>query len=66
MFYFYLDFGMTIGHGVHSLYLEDIRHFFEPDAKEENGIPVVNWDLSSPDRIWMNSPLAGYDKNLLR
>jgi hypothetical protein len=49
-----------------SLYLEDIRHFFEPEAKEENGIPVVNWDLSSPDRIWMNSPLAGYDKNLLR
>merc|ERR1712032_332793 len=34
-------------HGLHSLHLEEIRHFFEPDATENNKIPVVNKNLSS-------------------
>jgi hypothetical protein len=34
-------------HGMHSICLEEIRHFFEPEAAEQNRIPVVNANLSS-------------------
>ena len=34
-------------HGMHSICLEEIRHFFEPEAPERNRIPVVNANLSS-------------------
>ena len=60
------QFGMSVAHGIHSLYLEDIRYFFDPDAPEDNGIPVLNSNFSAPDRIWPNSPLMGYDSSLLR
>ena len=33
-------FAPMIAHSVHSLTLEDIRHFFDADATEENGIPT--------------------------
>ena len=60
------EFALASAHGIHSLYLEDIRHFFEPDAPENNGIPVLNFNISAPDRIWPNSPLVGLDSSLLR
>jgi len=51
-------------HGLHSLSLEEIRHYFEPDAPEENKIPVVNTNLSAEQTILFNAPLRGYDKDL--
>jgi len=50
-------------HGLHSLYLEEIRHFFEPNATEMNKIPVVNKNFSSQQTILFNAPLAGYDEH---
>merc|ERR1711971_1457304 len=50
-------------HGLHSLHLEEIRHFFEPDATENNKIPVVNKNLSSQQTILFDAPLAGYDEH---
>jgi len=50
-------------HGLHSLHLEEIRHFFEPDATENNKIPVVNKNLSSSQTILFDAPLAGYDEH---
>lgn len=58
--------GLSVAHGSHSLFLEDIRYFFKPDAPEDNGIPVLNYDFTAPDTIWPNSPLVGYDASLLR
>ena len=54
-------FFQTVMHGVHSLTLEDLRHYFEPDAPVDNGIPTVNTDLSSPDEILPNAPSVGGD-----
>merc|ERR1712142_1301208 len=51
------------GHGIHSLSLEEIRHFFEPDAPEENRIPVVNTNLTAEKTILFNAPLRGYDED---
>ncbi len=59
------DFALCAAHGSHSLFLEDVRHFFEPAASEENGIPILNYNISDQDIIWPNSRLAGYDNTLL-
>ena len=50
-------------HGIHSIYLEEIREFFEPEAPLKNKIPVVNEDLSTEQIILFDSPLAGYDED---
>lgn len=50
-------------HGLHSLHLEEIRHFFEPNAPENNKIPVVNKNLSSQQTILFDAPLAGYNEH---
>jgi len=50
-------------HGLHSIHLEEIRHFFEPLATENNKIPVVNKILSSQQTILFDAPLAGYDEH---
>merc|ERR1711962_708758 len=50
-------------HGIHSMYLEEIREYFEPNATIHNKIPVVNPDLSAEQTILFDSPLAGYDEN---
>merc|ERR1711962_1797202 len=50
-------------HGLHSLHLEEIRYFFEPNATENNKIPVVNKNLSSQQIILFDTPLAGYDEH---
>ena len=60
------DFALAAAHGSHSLYLEDIRHFFKADAPEQNGIPVLNFNFGARDTIWPHSPLVGFDQNLLR
>ena len=62
------DFALAVAHGSHSLFLEDLRFYFEADAPEDNGIPILNYDISSTgsEAIWPNSPLAGYDEKLMR
>merc|ERR1712223_1032133 len=57
------SFWQGAAHGLHSLHLEEIRHFLEPLATEDNKIPVVNKDLSSRQTILFDAPLAGYDEH---
>merc|ERR1719178_136842 len=59
----YSSFWQGAAHGVHSLHLEEIREFFEPEAPTQTGIPVVNKDLTAQNIILFNAPLAGYDKD---
>ncbi len=56
----------AVAHGVHSLNLESLRYFFEPDATEVNGIPNVNLNYSVPNPIQNDVTLAGYDTSLER
>ena len=55
-----LGFAPTVAHGIHSLTVEDIRHYFKADAPVENNIPTVNKDLTGA-RVLSYAPLAGYD-----
>jgi len=55
------SFYQNVAHATHSLFLEEIREYFEPEAPERNMIPVVNTNFSSDQPILFNSPLAGYD-----
>eukprot|EP00092_Neocalanus_flemingeri_P033228 GFUD01036134.1.p1 GENE.GFUD01036134.1~~GFUD01036134.1.p1 ORF type:complete len:246 (+),score=51.14 GFUD01036134.1:93-830(+) len=57
----YTSFWHGAAHGIHSIGLEEIQHFFELDAPEHNRIPVVNANLSSEQTILFNAPLRGYD-----
>jgi len=57
----YSSFWHGAAHGLHSLHLEEIREYFEPDAPVNNKIPVVNKNLSSNQVILFDAPLAGYD-----
>jgi len=55
-------FGGMVAHTLHSLTLEDIRHYYKKDATVDNGIPTVNYDLSpNVTRVLANAPLSGYD-----
>ena len=60
------SFANVVAHGIHSLYLEPLRNFFEPKAKTKNGIPVVNIWINESNQDLTNAPLAGYDPSLLR
>jgi len=40
-----------IAHSIHSLPLNMIRHYFNPNATEENGIPTVNLNRSEPNHL---------------
>ena len=55
-----LGFAPTVAHGIHSLTVEDIRHYFKADSPVENNIPTVNKDLTGA-RVLPYAPLAGYD-----
>ena len=57
------SFWLGAAHGIHSLYLEDIREYFEPEAIVNNKIPVINANLSSEQTILFNAPMAGYDED---
>jgi len=60
----YSTFSQGIAHGIHSLFLEEIREYFEPDAPVNNKIPVLNNNLSSEQTILSNAPLVGYSNAL--
>ncbi|XP_063683215.1 uncharacterized protein LOC134817811 [Bolinopsis microptera] len=55
------NFAPMVTHSIHSLTVEDIRYYFKPNATEENGIPTVNLDVRSAERVLPNAPLIGYD-----
>ena len=57
----YKTFSYGVGHGIHALSLEEIRHFFKAEATEENGIPTVNTDFRAENSILYNAPLWGYN-----
>jgi len=59
----YTTFWKGVGHAIHSMVLEEIREYFEPDAPVNNKIPVVNKDMSAIDAILFDAPLAGYDED---
>jgi len=48
-----------IAHGVHSLTLADLRHYFNPKASETNNIPTINRNLSSSVPILNDAPHIG-------
>merc|ERR1719228_1304624 len=50
------DFPEIVVHGVHSITLENIREYFSPDATEDNGIPVVNFNLTQPELVLPSAP----------
>ena len=51
----------AVAHGVHSITLEDIQHYFKPDATEDNMVPTLNYDATSKKAVLRNAPLYGYD-----
>jgi len=51
------DFPDRAAHGIHSLTLNDIRMYFDPNAKADNGIPTVNVDRSTPNLLNENPVL---------
>ena len=57
----YCSFATGVGHGLHSLSLEEIRYFFKEDAPEDNEIPTVNINLKSKKKIHHSTPLRGYE-----
>ena len=60
------EYPMAVAHGIHSLNLESVRHFFKSDATENNKIPTASSNLSAENPILDNVSLAGYDTSLRR
>ena len=56
-------FARNVAHRLHSLTLEDIRFFFKNDVTSDNGVPTVNKDLESEERVLLSAPFAGVDKS---
>ena len=45
-----------VAHNLHSITLQDIQFFFEPNFPEDNDIPTVNQDLTSDQEIVWQAP----------
>merc|ERR1739838_308947 len=56
------QFPMYVAHGSHSLTLNDIQAFFNPNANQTNGISVVNFNLTEDEILLPNAPLIVSDK----
>ena len=50
------DFHMGVAHGIHSMTLQELQYFFDADATEDNKIPMINFNLSSPDLVLPSIP----------
>jgi len=48
-----------IAHGIHSLTLADLRHYFNPKANLTNNVPTINRNLSSSEPILNDAPDIG-------
>jgi len=61
------NFSMAVAHGTHSISLQDIRKFFEKDARVMNRIHTVNRDLKADDEdiVTSNAPDIPRDFNSL-
>ena len=57
----YSSFYQGAAHGIHSLSLEEIQHYFKSDAPENNKIPTVNIDFRSEDVIHFSAQRWGYE-----
>ena len=53
---------MFVAHGSHSLTLNDIQAFFKTNATKENGISIVNFNLTADEILLPNAPLIVPDK----
>ena len=51
------EYADIVAHVTHSLTLNDIRSFFKADADENNGIPIVNFDLTDEQLVLPDAPL---------
>merc|ERR1712142_606660 len=51
------EYAHIVAHVTHSLTLNDIRAFFKKDADENNGIPIVNFNLTDEKLVLANAPL---------
>eukprot|EP00092_Neocalanus_flemingeri_P099168 GFUD01126506.1.p1 GENE.GFUD01126506.1~~GFUD01126506.1.p1 ORF type:complete len:542 (-),score=132.31 GFUD01126506.1:109-1641(-) len=60
----FTSFPLDTVHGIHSIGLEEIQYFFEPNATKKNHIPVVNLDLNADEQILFHAPLLGYNPDL--
>eukprot|EP00092_Neocalanus_flemingeri_P015701 GFUD01016995.1.p1 GENE.GFUD01016995.1~~GFUD01016995.1.p1 ORF type:complete len:356 (-),score=68.50 GFUD01016995.1:458-1525(-) len=60
----FTSFPVDTVHGIHSIGLEEIQYFFEPNATKKNHIPVVNLDLNADEQILFHAPLLGYNPDL--
>merc|ERR1712106_848633 len=61
------NFAQAVGHGIHSITLQDVRAFFDKDAVPENRIPTVNRNIKVADEdiIVPNAPnIPGEFKNI--
>ena len=56
------EFFGAVGHGIHSIGLEDLRYYFDPATPVLNCIPNVNVDLTSeaPNDVLKHALAAGY------
>ena len=54
----------SVAHGIHSISVEHIKHFFGVDIPAENGIPTVNSDLNGP-RILSSAPKISNDTKMM-
>ena len=54
-------FAAGVGHGLHSLSLEEIRFYFDEDASEDNNIPTVNINLKDENAVLDHALLRGYE-----
>jgi len=50
--------GGMIAHGIHSLTVNTIRYYFDPNVTENNGIPTVNLNRSDKNSLFPNAPLV--------
>ena len=59
------QFPLYAAHGSHSLTLNDIQAFFKPKANENNGIKIVNFNLTNGDILLPNAPLIILDNKYI-
>ena len=58
------SFPLSIAHGIHSITIEQLKHFFGVHVPSQNGIPTVNSNLTGDD-ILPNAPRLNNDQNIL-
>merc|ERR1712126_343990 len=60
-----MKFPGSVAHGVHSISVEHIKHFFGVDIPVENGIPTINTDFSNGPSILPSAPKISNDTKML-